>query len=276
MQKFYRSFLGVSFVLAVGAVAFSTGAQAQPTPSFCTTGAAPGTSAPGNNGLGLFAAGQLYFASLVPGATPPTCVWATPGRLRLDLPQLPGLGAARLNLNAGPSLTSVTGNARRIVATTISPVLCTSFLDIANLPPGITTGGMFALDLTNGGGSRLGGNCTQPPGAGPERCLWGLNSLTLQFNQEETTARSLSSGLVTNPAGLPYLQCYDATLRNAALGTTPAAPDRCSSTTSNCRSPTYGWSSSRTSSTSPSRSWSTPSAAQPPTASGSATCPAAR
>lgn len=215
MQNVFRCLFAVSLAFGLGVVAPGVKAQA----SFCTTGAAPGTSAPGNNGLGLFEAGQQYFASLVPGATPPACVWATPGRLRLDLPQLPGLGNARLNLNAGPALSSITGNARRIVATTISPVICTSFIDIANPPVPANT--MFALDLTNGGGVRQGGNCTQPPGAGPERCLWGLSNFTLQYNEDPSTARSLSSGLVTNPAGLPYLQCYDATLRNSTLGSTP-------------------------------------------------------
>lgn len=217
MQNVLRSLFAVSLAFGLGSFAAPTQAQA----SFCTTGAAPGTSNPGNNGLGLFEAGPVYFASLVPGATPPACLWATPGRLRLDLPQLPGLGSARLNLNSGPVLSSVTGSVRRITATTISPVICTSFLDIANLPPGISTSTMFALDLTNGGGTRLGGNCTQPPGAGPERCLWGLSSFALQYAVDPSTARALSGGLVTNPAGLPYLQCYDASIPNATLGAAP-------------------------------------------------------
>jgi hypothetical protein len=220
MQNVFRSLFAVSLAFALGAVAPGVRAQA----SFCTTGAAPGTTTPGNNGLGLFAAGQQYFASLVPGATPPACAWATPGRLRLDLPQLPGLGNARLNLDSGPVLSSITGNARRIVASTISPVICTSFLDINNppLPGGITLNTIFALDLTNGGGMRLGDNCPQQPNPDPTaRCLWGLSNFTLQYNQDPSTARSLSSGLVTNPAGLPYLQCYDATLRNSTLGSAP-------------------------------------------------------
>jgi hypothetical protein len=218
MQNVFRSLFAVSLAFGLGAMAPGVQAQA----SFCTTGAAPGTSAPGNNGLGLFAAGQLYFASLVPGPTPPDCVWATPGRLRLDLPQLSGLSDARLNLNSGPVLSSVTGNSRRIVATTISPVICTSFIDIANPPVPANT--MFALDLTNGGGMRMGGNCTQPPSGGPERCLWGLSTFTLQYSQDMSVARRLGSGLVTNPAGLPYLQCYDATLRNATLDSGPGGP----------------------------------------------------
>lgn len=221
MRTLCRSLIAVSLAFGIGAVAPSAQAQ-QPGASFCTTGAAPGTSTPGNNGLGLYEAGPLYIASLVPGATPPACRWATPGRLRLDLPQLPGLGNARLNLNAGPALSSVTGNARRINATTISPVICTSFIDIANPP--VPANSMFALDLTNGGGVRLGGNCTQPPGNGPERCLWGLSSVSLQY-ASNPLAQTLSATLVTNEDGLPYLQCYDATLRNATLDDQPAPTD---------------------------------------------------
>ncbi|SDD09048.1 hypothetical protein SAMN04488509_101152 [Aquimonas voraii] len=194
--------------------------------SFCTTGAAPGTTSPGNGGYGLFQAGSLYFADLVPGTpAPPPCQWATPARLRLDLPQLPGLGDVRLNLSTGLSLTTLDGDDRRVVGSTLSPVICTSFLDIANLPSGLALSSLFALELTNGGGQRLGSACTvsQAPTA-PERCLWGVSGLALQYGQG-TAASRISASLASAPTGSPYLQCYDATSANVALAPAPGGAD---------------------------------------------------
>jgi hypothetical protein len=219
MQNVFRSLFAVSLAFGLGAVAPGVQAQA----SFCTTGAAPGTSTPGTiGGYGLFAESSQYFASLVPGGSP-ACGWATPARFRLDLPQSPGLGGARLNLRSSVVLSSLSGDARRFTTTTISPVICTSFLDIAALPPGVSRGQIFALDLTNGGGTRMGGLCTEnQPGGNPERCLWGLTGSSLQFGVG-TNATGIGVGLVTNRGDLPYLQCYDATIPNAPLGSGPVS-----------------------------------------------------
>lgn len=213
MMKIHKSLFAAGLALGLGVASQAVTAQ-----SFCTTGSAPGTSNPGSStGYGLFAESARYFASLVPGGSPP-CAWATPARFRLDLPQVPAPGLARLNLSSSFVLNSVSGEARRFTTTTISPVICTSFLNAAALPPGITRGQIFALDLTNGGGTRMGGLCTPgQPGGNPERCLWGLTGSSLQFGVG-TNATGIGVGLVTNPAGLPYLQCYDATIPNAALG----------------------------------------------------------
>ena len=194
--------------------------------SFCTTGAAPGTTSPGNGGYGLFRADSLYFADLVPGTpAPPPCLWVTPARLRLDLPQLPGLGDARLNLSTGLNLTTLDGDNRRIVASTLSPVICTSFLDIANLPGGLALDLLYALELTNGGGQKLGSACSvsQVPTA-PDRCLWGVSGLTLQYGQG-TAASRITASLANAPNGSPYLQCYDATSANATLAAAPGGTD---------------------------------------------------
>lgn len=194
--------------------------------SFCTTGAAPGTTSPGNGGYGLFQAGSLYFADLVPGTpAPPPCLWVTPARLRLDLPQLPGLGDARLNLSTGLNLTTLNGDNRRIVASTLSPVICASFLDIANLPASLALDRLYALELTNGGGQKLGSACSasQLPTA-PDRCLWGVSGLTLQYGQG-TSASRITAALANAPNGSPYLQCYDATSANATLAAAPGGAD---------------------------------------------------
>lgn len=199
-------------------------AKADPEASFCTTGAAPGTSTPGGGGYGLYRVDGLYFADLIPAApTPPACLWATPGRYRLDLPQIPGLGDARLNLRTGVNVTSLAGENRRIVASTISPVLCTSFLNLASLPNGLTLNSLYALQLTNGGGQRIGEACsTTQPGSDPARCLWGLRNLAVQFGQG-TAASRISGALASTDTGLPYVQCYDATMANAPLSAPPAA-----------------------------------------------------
>lgn len=199
-------------------------AKADPEASFCTTGAAPGTSTPGGGGYGLYRVDGLYFADLIPAApTPPACLWATPGRYRLDLPQIPGLGDARLNLRTGVNVTSLAGENRRIVASTISPVLCTSFLNLASLPNGLTLNSLYALQLTNGGGQRIGEACsTTQPGSDPARCLWGLRNLAVQFGQG-TAASRISGALASADTGLPYVQCYDATMANAPLSAPPAA-----------------------------------------------------
>lgn len=222
MQNVFRSLFSLSLAWTFGVIVPPAHAESPQTPSFCTTGAAPGTPTPGfSNGYGLFFESGRYIASLLPvpppPAAPPPCLWSTTARLRLDLPQSPGSGSARLNLNSGIDLNSVTGNDRRFTTTTISPVICTSFLDPANLPPGLTRSTIFALDLTNGGGTRMGGLCAVgQPGGNPERCLWGVTGSALQFGVG-TAASGISMGLATNTAGLPYLQCYDATIPNGAL-----------------------------------------------------------
>ncbi len=222
----------ISFaILSLAAVSPGVNAQAlskgtPEEPSYCTTGAAPGTSAPGNGGYGLYREGQLYFADLVPsGSSTPPCDWATAARYRLDLPQLPGLSEARLNLRTGVSVTSLAGQSRRLVASTISPVLCTSFLNIANPPGGLALDSLYALELTNGGGQRVGEVCTtNQPGSDPSRCLWGVRTLSVLFGQGTALSR-ITAGVATTQSSLPYVQCYDATIPNATLSAAPNPGD---------------------------------------------------
>lgn len=211
------------FAQGVDAQALSKGTAA---PSYCTTGAAPGTNFPGNGGYGLYLESGLYFAGSVPsGAGTPACLWATGARYRLDLPQLSSTATARLNLSTGLTVTSLAGTNRHLRASTISPLVCTSFLDPAAPPAGVNLGTTYAIEITNGGGQRQGGLCAPgQAGTDPSRCLWGVSSLSLA-PAAAPAASVLNAGLLQHSSGAPYIQCYDATTANATLAAGPAPGD---------------------------------------------------
>lgn len=222
----------MTLISALSLAIFAQGVDAQALskgtadPSYCTTGAAPGTSFPGNGGYGLYLEGGLYFAGSVPsGAGTPPCEWATVARYRLDLPQLSSTATARLNLSTGLTVTSLAGTNRHLRASTISPLVCTSFLDPAAPPAGVNLGTTYAIEITNGGGQRQGGLCTPgQAGTDPSRCLWGVSSLSLA-PAAAPAASVLNAGLLQHSSGAPYIQCYDATTANATLAAGPAPGD---------------------------------------------------
>jgi hypothetical protein len=191
--------LGLSIRLAVvaGVVIASSAAGAQGKPSadatlvpFCTSGTAHGEA----DGLGLYeVGGGLLSADLVDAKAAKSCLKATPANLILSI------GQTALNLSGGVQYQDIAGPQRRVVATTIDPVLCESYYAGSD---------NLALTLTNANGDVQGtGNL-----------LRGV--LTMSYSVQ-------SGGLVPSLAQAafgPYIACASASTANPVLSV--ASPDR--------------------------------------------------
>lgn len=152
---------------------------------FCTAGIATGKHLDRVLGLYEVAAGS-FIADLVDLEAAAHCLKGTQGNLMLDL------GSVQLNLDQGVSFTQLSGPQRRIVASTIDPVLCESYY-----------GGndQYALELRNGNGDLQ----------GPGGLLGGIGSLTYNL-----ATRTFTPALLQAAFG-PFVRCHSATHANAEI-----------------------------------------------------------
>lgn len=156
---------------------------------FCTPGIVGGKNLDG--ALGMYEAGDgSFIADLVDAAGAKNCLKATAGNLNLNV------DGVQLNLSGAVAYQAIGGPQRRIVAETLNPALCESYS---------TSAGQFALWLSNANGDLQGANGT----------LGGVVSM-----RYTPGSGAFTPALAAAQFG-PWLTCFDATLANAMIVSTP-------------------------------------------------------